>query len=276
MTRRWICAFASLAGTALTCAPGWTQGADVPVISCLLEPSRDLAVSAAVQGILVEVAVERGDPVIRGQLLGRIDTSVEEASLAAARYRAESRAAIESRLAQLAEAERRLAQAVSLTERGVASRNVVAELHSESEIARSLLREAEDARQAAMLEVESAAAALEQRRIRAPADGIVLERALSEGEFASPDLPFLTIVSVDKLHAELLLQATAYGSLRLGTVTVLTSESGDARRSGRVVAIDPLIDAGSRTFGLRVELDNSDGAFVAGTRCIAEFPSEGD
>lgn len=256
----------------LSLCAGVAHGQEIPVISCLLEPSRTITVSASVQGPLVEVTARRGDFVEAGQVLARIDTTVEEAQLQAARFRAEATAAIRSREAQLAEARRQVARAEEMVTRGIGTTNELAELEAEVVIAESLLREAEDAREGARLEVLGAEASLERRQVRAPASGVVLERMLDAGEYASPDLPLLTLVSVDLLHAELLLPDAAYGLLSVdGAVEVSGAEPGTPSRAGVIVAIDPLIDAASRTFGVRVAVENADGAFAAGRRCVARF-----
>jgi RND family efflux transporter MFP subunit len=254
---------------ALACAG--PAAADISVISCLLEPSRRITVSSAVEGPLVKVSVERGATVRAGDVMARIDSAVEEAQLDAARYRAESVAAIRSREAQLAEARRQVAQARELVDRGVGTANTLAELEAEAAIAESLLGEAVDAREAARLEVASAEAALERRRVRAPMDGVVLERSLDAGEFASPDLPLVTLVAVDLLHAELLLPDAAYGQVGLDSAVTITQQGDGLSRAGRVLAVDPVIDAASLTFGVRVAVENGDGAFTAGRRCSARF-----
>lgn len=243
--------------------------AEVEVISCLLEPSSSVTVSPAVQGLLTQIPVDRGARVEKGQVLARLDSSVEEASLAAARFRAESEAAILARRAQLQEAERQLAQIRSLADRGVASQNALAELQAELAMAEGMLAEAEDSRGAALLEVKVAEATLEQRRVRAPIDGIILDRMQDPGEFGSPDVPLMTLVNVDTLYADILLPEASYGAVDPSTPLTLMSEG--VARVAQVIAVDPLIDAASRTFAVRARLDNADADFTAGRRCTAAF-----
>ena len=240
-------------------------------ISCLLEPARSLSLATAVPGILEEVAVARGDHVEAGQIIARVNSSVERAALAAAEFRAASLASIRSAEARLAEARRQLAQVVSLAERGVASRNQLAELESEVTIGESLVAEARDAREGARLDVLSAAAALEQRIIRAPVAGVILARESDVGEFADPDEPLAELVVVDQLHAEILMPSEAYRAVDLDTEITILDADGSISTEGRILAKDAVIDAASRTFELSVEIDNADGLFIAGTKCQAEF-----
>lgn len=239
------------------------------MISCILRPSAEIEIAPPVAGLLESLSVDRGDRVDAGQELGRVFARVEEAQLEAARRRAESTAAIDSRRAQLADAERRLEQMESLRERGVASQNQLDEVLAEVSIARSQVAEAEDSRFAAQLEVVAAEAALDQRVITSPVAGVVLARHVDPGEFAAADEALLEIVSVDTLHAEIVLPDRDYGMLDPGQTVGITSGSVD--RSGQIDAIDPIIDAASRSFSIRVVVENADGGLTAGARCDTRF-----
>ncbi|SLN63067.1 efflux RND transporter periplasmic adaptor subunit [Roseisalinus antarcticus] len=242
------------------------------IISCVLRPINEIEIAPPVSGLLAELTVDRGDRVTAGEVIGRLEAGVVEAQLAAARQRAESGAAILARDAQLADAERRLAQMQSLSDRGVASQNQLDEIVSEVEVARSELAEAHDAQIAARLEAEAAAANVALRTIRAPVSGHVLMRHVDPGEYAAADEPLLDIVTVSELHAEVLLPSDVHGTVAQGdTVEVMSLEGAGVRRAGLVDAVDPVIDAASRSFGLRVRLDNGDGAFTAGNRCDVMF-----
>lgn len=248
------------------------QPRGLAAVSCLLSPSRQLELASAVEGVLAEVLVERGDTVLRGQPLARLDTLVEERVLEAARFRADSDAAIRSRQAQLREALQRLEQVETLRRRGVASIQALNEVTAEVEVARNLVREAEIDREMSRMEAMRVEAILEQRTLRSPADGIVLQRHRGAGEYASEQAPVLTMVTVDPLWAEVLLPAAALGRVTIGEIVTLRIEAPVSRDVlGRVIVIDPVIDAASRTFGVRVEIDNPRGALPAGLRCEPHF-----
>lgn len=239
-------------------------------ISCILRPVHEISVVPPVAGILESVAVDRGDRVEQGQVLARLVSRVEEAQLAAARQRAQSTATVQARRAQLDDAERRLAQVRALTGRGIAAQNQLDEVMMEAEVARSLLTEAEDLRLSAELEVAAAQAVVDLRSIRAPVAGIVLARLADPGEYAAADRPLLDMVTVDVLLAEVLMPAAAYGRIALGQGAAVQAE-GALAQQGVVDAIDPVINAASRSFGLRLRIDNAAGALTAGTRCTVAF-----
>lgn len=236
-------------------------------ISCILRPVHMLRIATPVSGLVAEMLVDRGDRVEAGQILAQMNTVVEQAQFRANQRRAESEASLNVRRAQLQSAERKLAQIQALVDRGVATQTQLDEVSAELDIARSLLTEAEETRALLLSDLGAIEAALELRRIRAPVAGIILARHVNEGEFASSDQPILELVNVDRLHAEILFPADVFGTLKLGDSLSFRAEQGDIQRSGVVDAIDPIIDAGSRSFGVRVLVDNADLVLTAGTRC---------
>ena len=64
---------------------------------CVMEPSLTVKLGSPVASILSRVLVERGDRVARGQLVAQIESSVEEAVVAANEERARSTAEIEAK-----------------------------------------------------------------------------------------------------------------------------------------------------------------------------------
>src|SRR5262245_24740360 len=74
-------------------APGAAQAA---TFDCLIEPRLKVELAAPAAGVLKEVLVDRGDRVRKGDILARLDSAVEEATVALDKARAASEAAIES------------------------------------------------------------------------------------------------------------------------------------------------------------------------------------
>ncbi|MEX0286887.1 MAG: efflux RND transporter periplasmic adaptor subunit [Paracoccaceae bacterium] len=248
-----------------------TPAASQEAISCIFEPSRSVTLSAPVPGILEEVAVSRGDQVEAGDLIARIDSTVERAALKAARFRAASRATIQSAETRLAEAQRQLAQIVSLAERGVASKSTLAELTAEVLLAESLLQEARDVQQGAQLDVRGAEAALEQRIVRAPVSGVILEQEPDVGEYAAQDTVLAELVVVDHLNAEVLMPSDTYRQVQETSVITVWDAGRETSVLGQLLAKDAVIDPASRTYGLSISVENGDGRFIPGTRCHIQF-----
>ena len=89
-----------LGATNLAYAANSVELADAP--NCLAKPNQVIQVGSPVFGIIAEIAVDRGDAVAKGQLVARLESTVEEAQLALDRERAANRTAIDSAKVDLA------------------------------------------------------------------------------------------------------------------------------------------------------------------------------
>jgi HlyD family secretion protein len=141
-------------------------------------------------------------------------------------------------------------------------------------------------RDLAVTDHDSALAALEQARavrdqaeqalkdctVRAPYDGVVTARYREPGEFIAHGDPVLEIMDVSLLHAELELPERYAGLIPLGSVVSLDLQHHGSTIEGEVSVVNPKVDTRTRTFMVKVEVDNSDGSLQAGLFCSASFP----
>ncbi|NJO17210.1 MAG: biotin/lipoyl-binding protein [Thioploca sp.] len=63
-------------------------------LDCIIEPHKTVEVSSATTGVLASVLVDRGEQVKKGQLLARLQSGVEEASVNLAEIQANSKVSI--------------------------------------------------------------------------------------------------------------------------------------------------------------------------------------
>jgi membrane fusion protein (multidrug efflux system) len=117
-----------------------------------------------------------------------------------------------------------------------------------------------------------AAQALEDCTVRAPYAGSVTHRHLQPGEYVAAGDPVLEIMDLSLLNAELTLPERYAGLIPVGSEVSLTFEHRDAAVQGKVSRVNPKIDTQTRTFVVRVDVDNSDGSLQAGLFCSASFP----
>lgn len=240
---------------------------------CIIQPSRVVKLSSPVSGVLAEVRVDRGDRVRAGEVVAELESGVERAELALAERRIESFRF----LIAAAEARRRMREGRLDRQRRLLATRTTTEANFEEaeaefeqavqELARTRLEE-----ELARTERDRAAARLEQRILRSPVDGVVIERALNPGEYRNEQAHIVTIAATDPLHVEVFLPAALYRSVRPGLrALVLPEESEGDAREGVVVVVDPVLDAASGTFGLRIRLPNPGHAIPAGLRCEARL-----
>lgn len=124
----------------------------------------------------------------------------------------------------------------------------------------------------ANLELRRASAEMERRTITSPIKGIVLERSLHPGELAKQD-PILKLAQLDPLRVEAFVPVALLNSIALGMeAKVIPEEPVGGVFKAKVTVVDRVIDAASGTFGLRLELPNTDYAIPAGLKCRLKLP----
>jgi len=245
-------------------------------VDCLIEPQHEVTVAAAIEGVVAEVLVDRGDVVTKGQVLARLESSVEEAAVAAARTRTRAQGALESSQARLEFAELMLQRRSSLFARNAGSKSDVDEAVSARNVAEAELKAAREAQLLARADLREAQAALERKTIRSPVDGIVVERLLAPGEFADPP-DILRLAQVDPLRVETHAPLTLLGRIRKGaTAEVMPEAPVGGTHAAVVTVVDPVVDGASGTFRVRLQLPNPESAIPAGLSCRVRFARDGD
>ncbi len=241
---------------------------------CVMEPYKVVNVSTAVEGLLKEVKVDKGDLVAAGDVVATLDSEVEAALVAEARARVNLRAVLEAREVRLKRAQSRYGRGEDLSKKQFISPDEMEEMASEVEVAELELQAEREKIALARLELARVSAQYDMRFIKSPIEGMVVQRFLSGGEFAQAQ-PILTLAQLHPLHVEVVLPASVYGSVRQGMAAeVLPAEPVGGTHEARVKLVEQVIDAASATFGVRLELPNPDYALPAGLECRVRFLDE--
>lgn len=242
---------------------------------CVIEPEQVVKLASQATGLITRLDVDRGDRVAKGQVLGTLSDDVERANLALARARATNDHDIAGTQARLAYLQRKHGRASQLATGNLVSRNSSEEAEAEMKVAENQLRLAVLNREVAQLEVAQAEALLRQRALVSPIDGVVMERLLRVGEFRHDQSPVFTLAQVDPLRVEVFVPAALHGQVRAGMVAQVMPELPGAQPvAARVLVVDPVMDAASGTFGVRLAVPNPDKALPAGVRCAVRFGPE--
>ena len=223
------------------------RGEDFGVFDCLINPSKRIEVSSAVAGILSEVLVDKGDRVEKGQVLARLDSSVERSNFRMAMEKAEF-------------LQREVARNQELYAKDLMSIHDKDKMETES-------REAQ-------IELGRVGALLKRRSLRSPVDGFIVERHFDPGEYVGSD-PVFEIVALQPLHVDVILPVRMLGRVRKGMMaTVSPQPPVGGRLPARVDIVDRVVDAASGTFSVRLLLDNPGYRIPAGIKCEVAFPGE--
>lgn len=239
---------------------------------CLIEPWVEVRLGAETQGILQEVALKRGDTVAKGQLVARLLTDVQEATLALAKARAENRLPIEIGRARAQYESVTLGRKQELQRKHMISDQEVDESRITTRLARLQTQDAEVQQQLQTLELARAEALLSQREIRSPIDGLVIERMLVPGEYVTEGENVVTLAQINPLRIETYLPLEMIGKVRKGgNVTILPAEPVGGEYSAQIDVVDRVVDAASGTLGVSIRMDNPELLTLAGIGCRVRF-----
>jgi RND family efflux transporter MFP subunit len=273
--------FAALCCVAAACLPSaaaQTLSAAAPALSsaanaldCMIQPHQVVQVGSAAPGVIERILVDRGDLVTLGQPIVQLNASVERAALAVARERASQAGGVRAAAGAQELAQRELERANELVEQNFVSKTYVDKTRAEAQVAGGRTDEAKERRRLSTREVDLAAAQLEQRTIRAPIAGVVVERFMSPGEYVDQK-PVLRLAAIDPLRVDVLVPAAAFGQVEIGRPgTVMPELFNRSAHRATVKTVDRVIDAASNTFRVRLELPNPNGALPAGLRCKVDL-----
>lgn len=226
-----------------------------------------------IMGTVVAVHVREGDPIRSGQVLVSIDPAQSSAALEGAQA---ALAASEHQLAaaqtQQKLAEETLVRYDTLFQRKSVSPQEYDEVKARAQAAAASAEAARAQRSQAKAAVAQAQSGFNYTSIRAPFNGVVIERRVDPGALASPGAPVMTVESTGRFRLEATVDEASLRFVRMGeTVPVSLDAYPGESLNGRVTQIVPAADPSSRTFLVKLELPSS--KFVrSGLFGRAQFP----
>lgn len=207
----------------------------------------DLSVEAA--GIVREINFASNEEVERGELLLRLDDTVQRAELEAAETQLE--------LDRI-----NLERQRELSERGVA--------------ANQALDQAESAYRVSESQVARASALLDQRYLTAPFSGTIGLPRIDLGQYVQPGTVVATLQDLDTMRVDFSLPEQRLPEIRIGQPLTVRIEGLDRSFEGEITGIDPRVDSSSRLFAVRGTIDHSEGGLTPGqfVRLSIALPEE--
>lgn len=240
---------------------------------CLMDPAEVIELGSPVTGLLDALMVGRGDEVAAGQIVARLNSTIEASTVDLLRVRAESSDVIEAQRRQMETIDKRFERISTLRERGVATEERFNLVEAERIASQSLLAQAELNQELAVKELARAEAALSLRAIASPISGTVSEINRRVGEYVGQDDFVVRIVKLDPLKVEAFVPISMFGAIQVGDLAeVLPAAPIEGVFEARVTVVDRVFDAASGTFVVQLTLPNPEGALPAGHRCTLRFP----
>ena len=207
-------------------------------------------------GTLVSLVVAEGSRVRAGQVVGSVD-GTEIAS-----RQAERRAMLESARAQLAQAERTQATNQRLADQQFISPTAL-------DNSRAALQTAKAQFDAAQASLDTLRVAQRDTVLVAPIDGIVAKRLALPGEKLSLEQQVLSIVDLKRLELAGSVGTHEVGLLAPGLPVQVQVEGVDTAVAGTLARIAPAAEAGTRSIGVIVGIDNPKESLRAGQYALA-------
>ncbi len=237
----------------------------------VIEPIMTVELSSRIDGILESVSVDVGDSLEKSQVVARLESQVELAALEYARARAAIDSDVRLQEVNLAYGRRQLSRIKELHEKKLSSFQDYDKVDTETRLTRYKLAQAKENKYLAELDLKQAEALYNRHTIRSPIDGIVVDRYLNPGESVE-ERPIVKIAQINPLRVEVVAPVSMLGKVKLGQLATVRPEmpiGGDYQAVVRIV--DPILDAASGTFRIRLELPNEDFSLTSGLRCQVSF-----
>lgn len=242
--------------------------------SCFIEPSELVDVGSPVAGIVDAVLFERSDAVASGDTVVRLESVIEESNLKLAAAQARFLSEIREYELHLEFAERKYRRAEAMHSRKAITLDQLEQTEADFKVARMQVEKAKHNHRIAELEFERSQRLRDQRNIRSPIDGVIVERLTAPGEYVK-DGALLRIARLDPLKVEVILPVESFGEIaEQDTIPIRTHETGQ-RLEATVEVVDRVVDAASGTYRVTLSLPNPDLAIASGLRCDVEHPAVG-
>lgn len=197
-----------------------------------------VTVSADLPGVIDRIAFDSGHAVRQGDLLVQLDTRQEQAQLAAA------------------EAERDLARVNFARLEGLVSTGAISRANYDRAAAEQKLTEAR---------VGEIRATIARKTIRAPFSGVLGIRQVNQGQYLSAGDAIVPLQSLNPIYVNFGIPQQDAGQVRVGrTILITSADWPGVEFTGRVTAINAVVDVATRNIQIQATLANPQGKLRPG------------
>lgn len=273
-------------------------------ISGNIKSENEISVVAKVGGRAKDIYLQEGDLVKKGQLLIKLEDEEIQSQLSQVRAaynlartqlqlaqtgaRPQEKKQAESAV-DMAKAGRDMAEASylrmkNLYETKAISRQQFEQVETQYKVAVAQLEGAlqqqsvvnegarKENKEAAEAQVAQAKAAVEyvetmlkNTSIFAPADGVIFMKMIDKGEMASPGYPLLILVDNNNLYLEAQIGEKDFEKVKINQAIKFQVDAIPSRTfSGKVIKVNPVITEFSRSFKLKIRIEDNDKSIKSG------------
>lgn len=202
-----------------------------------IEPDNTAQIGFAVPGVVNNIAAQEGQAVKQGQFLASIDANEYTNALAIAN-------------AGLQQAEDMYQRLSSLYEKGSLPAKDFIDI--KTKLAQARANKSINEKRIA------------DSRLYAPLSGIITAKLVERGSTAAPGVPAFTIIKTDEVYAKISVPENEIGCMQKGKSTTLFIPTLNDSLKGSISIINPQADAVSKTYSVKIRLNNSKGKLLPG------------
>ncbi len=221
---------------------GYENLEDKVVIVGLLYPDEAVDLSFEISGVITDILFPEGSYVRKGELLARVNDKPLRAEL------------------------KKLEVQLPLLEARVGRQSQLLESKAVSEESLETVKTELAAHKA---DIEIVKARLAQTELRAPFDGMIGLRNVSEGTYASPSVVVSRLTKLDPLKLEFFIGEREASLIHTGQKVNFTSEG--KKYDATIYAVEPSIERGTLTRRARATVPNPGGVMQPGRAVSTEF-----
>lgn len=203
-----------------------------------------VTVGADLPGVVSEIDFDSGRRVNQGDVLVKLDTKQERAQLAAA------------------EAQRDLTRLALQRAQGLLGNKILAQ--SDYDQAAAQFKQAD----AAVNEIQ---ATIARKTIRAPFTGVLGIRQVNLGQYLAGGAPIVSLQSLSPAYVNFSVPQQELGALNVGSQVQVTSDALPQPESGKVTAVDSVVDQATRNVQVQASFDNRGGKLHPGMFVTAQL-----
>lgn len=209
-----------------------------------IEPDNTSRIGFAVAGVINQVVAKEGQFVRQGQLLASIDATEYENALIIAKAGLEQAEDMYQRLNDLY-------QKGSLPAKDfIDIKTKVAQAQANKNINTKHIADS---------------------KLYAPISGIITEKLVEKGSMAAPGVPAFSIIKTDKVYAKITVPEAEIGNFKQGMVASIHIPTLGESLKGTVAIINPQADAISKTYIVKIQLNNTQNRILPGMNTTVDI-----
>ena len=236
--------------------------------SGVVKPIDRIEIKSKASGEIVDLPVEQGDEVLKGDLIARLDQKDERTAVA------QAQADLDIAQAELNQAQRIYDRRNELFDRQLISEEEWNQIELSRTVARGKLVQATTV-------LDRAEERLSESVVRAPIDGVILQKYVEKGQIIASGVsnvgggtPIVDIADMSSVYIEAGIDEIDIGKIGVGQAADVIAEAYPQMHfTGRVVRIAPeaRIEQNVTLFDVIVEVENTEGKLKSGMNASIEI-----